>query len=237
MTAGPPPPAPGPAGVFIAVEGGDGAGKSTQVRRLAGWLAEAGYPVRATREPGGTELGRALRALLLDRADGPAPRTEALLYAADRAQHVAEVIEPALARGEVVISDRYVDSSLAYQGAGRGLGTAELEQINRWGTAGRRPDLTVLLDVAPALGRRRRGAAPDRLERESAAFHARVRGCLRDRAAADPDRYLVLDAAGDADEVAGRIRQRVAGLLDRRGLGRPRGGADNGPVGGADARR
>ena len=169
-------------GRFIVFEGGEGAGKSTQVRRLAAALEAYGRAVLVTREPGATPVGRQIRSLVLDHTsaeDGPplTPRAEALLYAADRAHHVATVIDPALKRGTVVISDRYIDSSLAYQGAGRTLPLDEIRWLSRWATDGLRPDLVVLLDIDPTEGLRRvadRGGA-DRLEAEPTAFHQRVR--------------------------------------------------------------
>lgn len=203
-------------GLFIVFEGGEGAGKSTQSRALAEWLTSRGFEVVATREPGATPLGREIRSLILEhRDDAPSPRSEALLYAADRAHHVATVIRPALARGEVVVCDRYVDSSLAYQGAGRELSTEDIEWLSRWATASLVPDLVILLDVDPSIGLTRvgnRGAA-DRLEAESIDFHQRVRRAFLDRAAADPRRYLVLDAGSSAGMLADRIKVRVAPLL------------------------
>jgi dTMP kinase len=201
-------------GFFVAVEGGEGAGKSTQIEHLQRWLRELGHPVAVTREPGATPVGRRLRALLLDPRTGAlAPRTEALLYAADRAEHVERVIRPALARGAVVLSDRYVDSSLAYQGAGRTLPAEEVARLSRWATGGLVPDLTVLLDVAPAVGLARIGGQPDRLEAEPAEFHNRVRQAFRDLAQREPQRYLVVDAGRPAEEVAAQIRIHLAPLL------------------------
>jgi len=202
-------------GTFVAVEGGEGAGKSTQVDALAGWLREQGHEVVVTREPGSTAAGRRLRELLLDPAAALAPRTEALLYAADRAQHVEEVIVPALRRGAVVVTDRYVDSSLAYQGAGRALEVDEVARLSAWATGRVRPDLVLLLDVDPQLGlaRARRVGEPDRIEAESLAFHGRVRAGFLDLAAAAPDRYLVIAASEPAEVVAAAVRARVATLL------------------------
>lgn len=208
-------------GFFVALEGGDGSGKTTQQRLLAGWLGERGHEVVTTREPGGTPTGLALREVLLThRAGGEAlaPRAEALLFAADRAQHVAEVVLPGLRRGAVVVTDRYVDSSLAYQGAGRALPAEEVERLSRWATGGLVPDLTVLLDVDPATAAARRGrdagrAGEDRMEAESLAFHARVREQFLALAARRPGGYLVLDAAAAADEVHGRVREHLAALL------------------------
>src|SRR5690606_8857417 len=175
--------------------------------------------VVVTHEPGGTEFGGRIRAMLLDQPEGaapPSPRAEALLYAADRAHHVATVIRPALANGAVVISDRYVDSSLAYQGAGRSLPADEIGWLSAWATGRLRPDLVVLLDLPPEVGlarARSRGNGADRLEEESLAFHDRVRHAFLDLAAADPKRYLVLDATRPPDELAAEITERVVDML------------------------
>ena len=203
-------------GIFVVFEGGEGAGKSTQVTRLASELHAQGRDVVVTREPGATDVGVRIRGLLLDKTDAPAPRAEALLYAADRAHHVATVVRPALARGAVVISDRYVDSSLAYQGAGRTLPVQEISWLSSWATGGLKPDLVVLLDVDPHVGLARvdsRGLGTDRLESESRAFHDRVRYAFLDLAAADPKRYLVLDASSAPDDIARLVSQRVDGLV------------------------
>ncbi len=206
-------------GIFIAFEGGEGAGKSTQSVKLKAWLKVAGHEAVVTREPGATQLGRRIRELLLDHNDHPpTPRAEALLYAADRAHHVDTVIRPALDRGAVVLTDRYVDSSLAYQGAGRALATDEVAWLSQWATTGLRPDLVVLLDIDPAIGLTRvdRRGQSDRLEAESVAFHERVRRAFLDLAEAEPGRYLVVDASGNADIIAEEIRARVALLLPPR---------------------
>ncbi|MDP3711665.1 MAG: dTMP kinase [Mycobacteriales bacterium] len=206
---------PSYAGCFLALEGGEGAGKSTQLRLLAAWLEEAGHEVVVTREPGATPMGRKVRALLLDPATGAlAPRAEALLYAADRAQHVAQVVRPALERGAVVLTDRYVDSSLAYQGAGRALDRDDVQKISTWATEALRPDLTLLLDVDPSVGlaRATRGGA-DRIEGESLAFHQRVRSGFLELAARDPERYLVVPAEAPVDVVHAAVRGRVAVVL------------------------
>jgi dTMP kinase len=203
-------------GVFVVFEGGEGAGKSTQVERLAAQLRASGRDVVVTREPGATDVGARIRGLVLDKGDAPSPRAEALLYAADRAHHVATVVRPALGRGAVVISDRYVDSSLAYQGAGRTLPVQEISWLSSWATGGLKPDLVVLLDVDPAVGLGRvdtRGLGADRLESESRSFHERVRYAFLDLAAADPKRYLVLDGARPVDEIAEVVAARVNGLL------------------------
>ena len=208
-----------PAGLFVVFEGGEGAGKSTQVAKLAEALRRYGRDVVVTREPGATEVGARIRRLVLGPAldgDALAPRAEALLYAADRAHHVATVVRPALTRGAVVISDRYVDSSLAYQGAGRTLPVEEISWLSSWATGGLKPDLVVLLDIEPRTGLARtvtRGGSPDRLEAESIEFHERVRYAFLDLASADPKRYLVLDATRPADEIATLVAQRVTGLL------------------------
>ena len=202
-------------GLFVVLEGGDGTGKSTQVALLAAWLETAGTLVVTTREPGGTPVGRRVRELLLH-GDDLAPRAEALLYAADRAHHVATVVRPGLAAGRTVVSDRYVDSTLAYQGGGRGLDAVELAGISAWATGGLVPDLTVLLDLDPDDARARTDrltSAPDRLEREGAAFHAAVRERFLALAAAAPHRYAVLDAAGTPEAVAERVRAAVAPWL------------------------
>jgi len=192
----------------VSFEGGDGAGKSTQARLLADWLTGLGREVVLTREPGGTELGRTLRDAVLH-GDHVDARTEALLYATDRAHHVASLVRPALARGAVVVTDRYLDSSVAYQGSGRDLGADEVERLNLWATGGLLPDVTVLLDLDPALGRTRLTGAPDRLEREADDFHRRTRAAFLARAAADEARWLVLDATGDPAELAAAVRARV----------------------------
>ncbi len=208
-------PAPLP-GLFIAFEGGDGAGKSTQAAELAAALESRGMTVLRTREPGGTPIGEKLRSLVLDHGHGHIDaRTEALIFAASRAAHASQVIRPALERGEVVLTDRYIDSSVAYQGAGRGLGAAAVRDLNHWATSGLQPDLTVLLDVDPAVGRRRRtagDATEDRLESEADDFHARIRTAFLDLAEARPESYLVLPAHLPVAELARRILDRVASM-------------------------
>lgn len=200
-------------GIFIAFEGGEGAGKSTQVAGLAALLRAAGRDVIVTHEPGATRIGAAIRALLLDpESAGLTARAEAMLYAADRAEHVDSQILPALAAGAVVITDRYVDSSLAYQGAGRPLDPAQVEALNVWATGGLHPDLTVLLDIDPIVGLQRAGSLPDRLEAEPLAFHQTVRASFLALAARDPDRYVVIDA-GQAPEV---IAELVSAAVHRR---------------------
>ncbi|MEU7133104.1 dTMP kinase [Streptomyces sp. NPDC046261] len=201
-------------GFFIAFEGGDGAGKSTQVQAVAEWIRAKGHEVVVTREPGATAIGKRLRAILLDVASaGLSDRAEALLYAADRAEHVASVVRPALERGAVVITDRYIDSSVAYQGAGRDLSPTEIARISRWATDGLVPNLTVLLDVSPETARERFTEAPDRLESEPAEFHQRVRAGFLTLAAADPARYLVVDAGQEPEAVTTVVRHRLDQLL------------------------
>lgn len=201
-------------GFFIALEGGDGAGKSTQAEALAEWIRAKGHEVVVTREPGATPVGKRLRSILLDVSSaGLSHRAEALLYAADRAEHVDTVVRPALERGAVVISDRYIDSSVAYQGAGRDLSPTEVARINRWATDGLVPHLTVLLDVAPETARERFTEAPDRLESEPAEFHARVRSGFLTLAASDPGRYLVVDAGQEPEAVTTVIRARLDQVL------------------------
>jgi dTMP kinase len=201
-------------GLFIALEGGEGAGKTTQARLLAIRLREQGYDVVTTREPGATKIGMRLRAVLLDTAHaGLSARAETLLYAADRAEHVAAVITPALDRGAVVVTDRYVDSSLAYQGAGRKQAATDVAELNQWATGGLVPDLTVLLDMPPAEGLGRRARSADRLEAEPLEFHERVRTGFLGLARAEPDRYLVLDASRPPDELNREILDRIRDLL------------------------
>ncbi|MEV4441385.1 dTMP kinase [Streptomyces sp. NPDC049577] len=214
LKGGDPAQAPSPTGFFIAFEGGDGAGKSTQVQAVADWIRAKGHEVVVTREPGATPIGKRLRAILLDVSSaGISDRAEALLYAADRAEHVDTVVRPALERGAVVISDRYIDSSVAYQGAGRDLSPTEIARISRWATDGLVPNLTVLLDVSPEAARERFTEAPDRLESEPAEFHQRVRSGFLALAAADPARYLVVDAAQAPEAVTTVVRHRLDQLL------------------------
>lgn len=207
-------------GLFIAFEGGDGAGKSTQAARLFDALESRGLTVLRTREPGGTPIGEKLRSLVLEHGHGTIDaRTEALMFAAARAAHANQLIRPALASGTVVITDRYIDSSVAYQGAGRGLGAEAVRSVNDWATEGLHPDLTVLLDVEPADGRERRTAgeaAEDRLESEPDDFHSAIRHAFLDLAAASPSSYLVLPAALDIETLAARILERVEALLGGR---------------------
>lgn len=204
------------AGLFITFEGGDGSGKSTQALMLTQWLTGKGRTVVRTREPGGTEVGIEIRELVLHHRGEIDPRAEALLYAADRAQHVATLVRPALERGEIVIQDRYFDSSVAYQGAGRVLDAAEIRNLSLWASESLIPDVTILLDLDETVARARLDAAAkrfDRLENEKAEFHSRVRRGFLDLAAAEPERFLVLDATLPADELAVLIRERIAAKL------------------------
>lgn len=202
-------------GLFITLEGGDGSGKSTQFVRLVGFLTAAGRTVVESREPGGTELGLELREIVLHRRGHIAPRAEALLYAADRAHNIATKVRPALEAGSIVVQDRYIDSSVAYQGAGRVLDAEEVRGISLWATEGLTPDLTILLDLDPAIGRARiAGGKYDRLEEEKSDFHDRVRAGYLALAAAEPQRFLVLDAARDRDDLETEIRDRVSALLE-----------------------
>ena len=198
-------------GRFVVLEGGDGSGKSTQGRRLAAWLREQGVEVVETFEPGATDAGAAIRELLLHRPDPIDPVAEALLMAADRAQHVATVIRPALARGAWVLSDRFLPSSLVYQGVVRGLGVDAVAELNRMAVGDVTPDLVVLLDVTDAVAEARRGSVSDRLEAEGAAFHASVRAAYRDLAPARG--WVVVDANAELDAVTSALRDAVAPLL------------------------
>jgi dTMP kinase len=204
-------------GRFITLEGGDGAGKTTQAELLTAWLEEHGRTVVRTREPGGTDLGQRIREMVLHERGHVAPRAEALLYAADRAHHVETVVRPALARGAVVLQDRYIDSSVAYQGVARGLGADRIRSVSEWAADGLVPDLTVLLDLDVTVGRSRvaaaRGDVFDRLESEAATFHETVRRAFLDAAAAEPERFLVVDAGQPADAVHRRVRAAVGAVV------------------------
>lgn len=202
-------------GVFVVFEGGDSVGKTTQVDRLCAWLANSGNDVLRTFEPGDTTVGAMIRRIVLDPATGDmSPRAEALLYAADKAQHIFAVVRPALQRGAVVVCDRYVDSMLAYQGAGRVLEPAEIEYIARWATEDLRPDLTVVLDAELGLTVNAK-SQKDRLEAAGEVFHERTRQFFLELARRDPDRYLVLDARASRDEIAAQVADRVTVLLER----------------------
>ena len=200
-------------GSFIVFEGGEGAGKSTQESVLAHWLEERGMSVVRTREPGGTPAGEAIRTILLSNDyAGLTDRAEALLFAAARGEHAAQIIRPALEAGAIVVCDRYLDSSVAYQGFGRGLGPDYVRNLSLWATRDLVPDLTVLLDVDPSVGLSR-VQSPDRLESEPIEYHRQVRQAFLDIAAASSDRYLVIDADQDKQAIAQQIRGRVADLL------------------------
>ncbi|MEO7722102.1 MAG: dTMP kinase [Pseudolysinimonas sp.] len=203
-------------GLFLTFEGGDGSGKSTQSALLESWLVEQGRTVVSTREPGGTEVGDEIREIVLHRRGHIVPRAEALLYAADRAHHIATVVRPALERGDIVLQDRYLDSSVAYQGVGRELEADEIRKLSLWAAEGLLPHITVLLDLDVAIGRDRLDESRtryDRLESEAAEFHTRVREAYLALAAAEPERFLVLDATLPVDELAGLIRVRVSAAL------------------------
>ena len=199
-------------GLFITLEGGDGSGKSTQSRLLITWLESIGRTVVVSREPGGTELGLELRDIVLHSRGDISPRAEALIYAADRAHNIATKVRPALDRGDIVVQDRYLDSSVAYQGAGRVLGAAEVREVSLWATDGLLPDLTVLLDLHEEIGMDRVAESStkfDRLEAEKRDFHARVRAAYLELAAAEPERFLVVDAREPIGVIAAAIRARV----------------------------
>lgn len=203
-------------GLFITFEGGDGSGKSTQLSLLVSWLEQLGRTVVTTREPGGTPLGDELREIVLHSRGHITPKSEALIYAADRAHHIATKVRPAIERGDIVVQDRYLDSSVAYQGVGRDLGADEIRRVSMWATDGLLPDLTVLLDLEETLGRERLDTARtrfDRLEAEEQEFHSRVRAAYLALAEAEPERFLVLDATRAREDLAGEIRSRVATLL------------------------
>jgi dTMP kinase len=203
-------------GLFITLEGGDGSGKSTQAGLLEEWLTGQGRTVVRTREPGGTDAGVEIREIVLHHRGDISPRAEALLYAADRAHHVETVVRPALARGEVVLQDRYLDSSVAYQGAGRVLDADEIRNLSLWAAQGLLPDLTILLDLDETTARARLDTSRtryDRLEAEKADFHARVRSAYLQLAEAEPRRFLVVDAARPADEIAAEIQAELGRRL------------------------
>lgn len=202
-------------GLFVTFEGGDGVGKSTQSTLLAEWLQMQGRETVITREPGGTELGVEIRNLVQHRRGHVAPRAEALLYAADRAHHIATLVRPALDRGAVVVQDRYLDSSVAYQGAGRTLGPDDVRELSLWAAEGLLPDVTFLLDLDPALGteRVRSRDVYDRLEAERLEFHERVRAAYRALAEAEPERITLIDASQSIDAIQEQIRARVSAAL------------------------
>ncbi|MGQ0761625.1 MAG: dTMP kinase [Acidobacteriota bacterium] len=210
-------------GVFITFEGIDGCGKSTQLRMLASELRVRGLPVIATREPGGTPLGHKLRAALLDVKEEVDPLTELLVFAADRAQHVRKHLLPALERNQIVLSDRYADATMAYQGAGRGFKPELIEEIVQLATNGLKPDLTLLFDLSvgdAAIRTRRRvqSKRTDRLDVENEDFHMRVRNAYVEIAKAEPDRFRIIDARGSVDETQRRVMEIVVPFLEERGL-------------------
>jgi len=209
-------------GLFITFEGGEGCGKSTQQRLLARRLEAAGLTVRTLREPGGTVVGEAVRSVVLDpEHSGLDATAEVLLYEAARAQLVAEVIEPALQAGEIVLCDRFFDSSTAYQGHARGLPLEQIESLNRIATGGLVPDRTLLLDIDPVLGiQPATSEGADRLEAEDLAFHERVRAGFLRIAAENPERVQVIDASGEVEDVAARVADELADLLPDAGLAR-----------------
>lgn len=203
-------------GLFITFEGGDGSGKTTQINLLASWLESEGYTVVITREPGGTDLGTELRNIILHREGFIAPRAEALLYAADRSHHIHTLVRPALQRGEIVVQDRYLDSSVAYQGAGRVLDPTEVRNISVWATENLMPDLTVVLDVPASVAKERQAAGErqyDRLEAEAEDFHTRVRESYLALAAEEPHRFLVIDGESSIEEIHQAIVDKVSDLL------------------------
>jgi dTMP kinase len=215
-------------GLFITLEGPEGAGKSTQIKRLGAWLEAAGHTVLCTRNPGGTAIGQQIRQVLLDPANkAMVPMAELMLYAADRAQHVQEVVMPALAQGTIVVCDRFGDSTLAYQGYGRGLDLTLLRALNEMATGGLRPDLTLLLDLPSEIGLERvaKARAIDRLEDEAIAFHHRLRDGYLALAAAEPDRFAITDATASPDAVHAALVAAVAPHLARCGAP-PAGGCD-----------
>ncbi len=207
--------ASGRSGFFITFEGPEGGGKSTQIHRLAAALADQGYSVWTTREPGGTRVGEMIRPILLGRQQAPlVPWSEALLFTAARAQLVEEVIRPRLQQGEIVLCDRYSDSTLAYQGYGRGLDLETLRRLQHAATAGLDPDLTMLLNLPVEAGLARiPGPAQDRLDREAASFHQRVHAGYQEMASRDPRRWRVVDASADPDRVAQQILELVTAAL------------------------
>jgi len=204
------------AGAFITFEGGDGSGKTTQIALLQRWLGDRGLAVTVTREPGGTELGAQLRDIILHSTGFIAPRAEALLYAADRAHHIHTVVRPALERGDIVVQDRYFDSSVAYQGAGRVLEATEIRDLSLWATEQLVPDLTILLDVPAGVAKARQSDIDrpfDRLEAEAEDFHQRVREGYLALATAEPERFLVIDGTGSVEDIHQAITHRVSDLV------------------------
>jgi len=211
-------------GIFISFEGIDGSGKSTQLRLLAGFLKMQGHDVLVTREPGGTPLGLRLRAALLDSQEHVDPLTELLVFAADRAQHVRIMLRPALEAGQIVLSDRYADATVAYQGAGRGFSPQLISEIVELATEGLKPDLTLLFDLSVAecatrTKRRTSGQQKgDRLDAENAEFHTRVRQAYLEIARAEPERVRIIETNGSVDETHARVKDVVVSFLEHRGL-------------------
>lgn len=204
------------AGRFITFEGGDGAGKTTQIELLKTWLVDHGHTVVLTREPGGSDLGLELREIILHSTGFISARAEALLYAADRAHHVQTVVRPALERGDIVVQDRYLDSSVAYQGAGRVLDPHEVEELSMWAVERLLPDLTILLDLPAEVAKERQSGQDrkfDRLEAEDLDFHERVRQAYLERAGAHPGRFLVVDGTKPVEAIHEQITQRVSELV------------------------
>ena len=204
-------------GLFVTFEGGDASGKTTQIGLLAEWLRGKGHTVLVTREPGGSDLGNELRDIVLHRRGFIAPRAEALIYAADRAHHIHEIVRPALQRGEVVLQDRYLDSSVAYQGAGRVLDPVEVRNLSLWATEELMPEVTILLDVPAGIGAKRQASEErqyDRLEAEALDFHERVRESYVGLAHAEPERFEVIDGIASIEDIHQLITQRVSALLD-----------------------
>lgn len=204
-------------GLFVTFEGGDASGKTTQIGLLAEWLRGKGHTVLVTREPGGSDLGNELRDIVLHRRGFIAPRAEALIYAADRAHHIHEIVRPALQRGEVVLQDRYLDSSVAYQGAGRVLDPVEVRNLSLWATEELMPEVTILLDVPAGIGAKRQASEErqyDRLEAEALDFHERVRESYVGLAHAEPERFEVIDGIASIEDIHQLIAQRVSALLD-----------------------
>ncbi|MDK8350612.1 dTMP kinase [Gleimia europaea] len=201
-------------GLFVTFEGGDSCGKSTQIALTKQWLEELGVAPLLTREPGGTELGEKLRELIIHGPDDMDPHTEALLYSAQRAYHMGTKVRPALLRGEVVLQDRYLDSSVAYQGAARALGVDEILQLNLWAVRGLLPDVTIFLDLDPEVAFERRTGEPDRLEREPNSFQHRVRKQYYELSKTYADRYRVIDASGDIESVQQQIRRALEPLVE-----------------------
>jgi dTMP kinase len=212
-------------GLLITLEGCDGTGKTTQAQMLTDGLRVAGYSVLAAKEPGDTIVGRKIRELLLHSPGGSIdPGTEALLYAADRCQHVERVIRPAMKRGMIVVCDRYIDSSVAYQGYGRNLGPRRIRELNEWASGALEPDLVILLDMNAELARTRMTGKPDRIESEDPGFRKRVEHGFLACAQLDPDRYLIVDACRPADQIAGDIRSQVTALISTKGKQRKEAG-------------